>query len=380
LRVILFYVKPFPNGSSSLRDIFHETGVLCAPTAFGKTVTAAAIIARRQVSTLILVHRAELLRQWAERLATFLDLPEKAIGLFGSGKHRLTGIIDIALIQSVSPQTKDPAWLRQYGQIVVDECHHLSALTFENVMKAVHARYVLGLTATPLRRDGHHPIIFMQCGPIWHQAEGAEVPDRTLEVWSRECSCTLSEDLPIQDVFQKLIEDEARNQAIVADIVQAYGEGRKILVLSERTEHLATLMMLLEPLIPRLFILHGRLPRKERENVLEQLPTAEHPTSFVLLATGRLIGEGFDHPLLDTLVLAMPISWKGTLQQYAGRLHREHASKTDIRIYDYVESGHPPLARMWKKRQKGYQAMGYRVIDAGAERTLWDDRPAILLP
>jgi superfamily II DNA or RNA helicase len=355
--------------------MLHETGVLCAPTAFGKTVMAAAIIARRQVSTLILVHRAELLRQWAERLASFLDLPEKAIGQFGSGKHRLTGVIDIALIQSISPQTKDTAWLRQYGQIVVDECHHLSAFTFENVMKAVHARYVLGLTATPLRRDGHHPIIFMQCGPIRHRARGAEVPDRTLKVWPREYPCVLPEDLPIQDVFQKLVEDETRNQTIVADIVQAYGESRKILVLSERTEHLAALKVLLEPLIPRLFILHGRLPRKEREKVLEQLPTAEHPAPFVLLATGRLIGEGFDHPLLDTLALAMPISWKGTLQQYAGRLHREHAAKNNIRIYDYVESGHLPLARMWKKRMKGYQAMGYRIIDADAGLSLWDDLP-----
>ncbi len=376
---ITFRGKLYTEQLVAVEDMLvYDTGILCAPTAFGKTVTAAAIIARRQLSTLVLVHRAELMRQWAERLASFLDLPNKAIGMLGGGKRRLTGIIDIALIQSISPKTKDTIWLRQYGQVVVDECHHLSAFSFESVMKAVHARYVLGLTATPFRRDGHHPIIFMQCGPIRHRASSTKLPSHSMEVWVRKRPCAFSEGLPIQDVFHKLIEDEARNQEIVTDIVQAYEEGRKVLVLSERTEHLATLKTMLEAMVPSLFLLHGRLPKKERISVLEQLPTAEQPAPFVLLATGRLIGEGFDHPLLDTLVLAMPISWKGALQQYAGRLHREYATKTDIRIYDYVESGHPPLARMWKKRIKGYQAMGYLIVDDNAEQDLFDENPEIM--
>jgi len=340
----------------------QEVGVLCAPTAFGKTVTAAALIARRKMTTLIFVHRTDLLRQWQERLATFLHLPEGIPGIIGGGKKKPTGKIDIAVMQSLSKRENLAKFLDGYGQVIVDECHHLSAFSFETVLKQSKARYVVGLTATPIRRDGHQPIIFMQCGPVRHSAAQPKSAPKQLEVWPQHVP---SPEIPlesgIQDVFRILTNDADRNQRITKDILSAYQEGRKILVLTERTAHLELLREGLGDKIEHCFVLHGRLSRKQRTSIRTKLSELNDAASRVLLSTGRLVGEGFDHPPLDTLFLAMPISWKGTLQQYAGRLHREHADKQDVRIYDYIEHDHAQLARMWENRQRGYQAMGYDI-------------------
>ncbi|MCG5549399.1 DEAD/DEAH box helicase [Halorhodospira halochloris] len=340
----------------------HEFGVLCAPTAFGKTVTAAALIARRKVSTLVLVHRKELLLQWQERLNGFLDLPKGGLGVVGGGKKKPSGQIDIAVMQSLNRREDRGVFLDQYAQIIVDECHHISAFSFESILKQVKAKFVVGLTATPIRRDGHHPIIFMQCGAIRHTVKKAETVPQKLEVWPKVLPVPkLAPDSPIQEVFRTLATDETRNRHIAKDVLTAYQEGRKVLVLTERTEHLALLQGALGNEIKYCFVLHGRLSRKQRTAIVAELESLDESTPRVLLATGRLIGEGFDHPPLDTLVLAMPISWKGTLQQYAGRLHREHVEKRDVRIYDYAEIDQPQLARMWAKRQQGYRAMGYEL-------------------
>ncbi|MCW5597951.1 MAG: DEAD/DEAH box helicase [Nitrosomonas sp.] len=340
----------------------HEVGVLCAPTAFGKTVTAAALIARRKVSTLVLVHRTELLRQWQERLAGFLEISKGGLGIIGGGKKKPSGKIDIAVMQSLSRRKDLGELLDQYGQIIIDECHHLSAFSFEAILKQAKARFVVGLTATPIRRDGHHPIIFMQCGPIRHSAARLETAPAQLEVWPKLLFAPeIPPDSPIQDVFRILANDVMRNRRIAGDVLAAYREGRKVLVLTERTDHLPLLQEALGDQVEHCFILHGRLSRKQRTEVFAKLDALDDSAPRVLLATGRLIGEGFDHPPLDTLVLAMPISWKGTLQQYAGRLHREHADKQDVRIYDYAETDQPQLARMWDKRQRGYWAMGYEI-------------------
>ena len=340
----------------------QEVGVLCAPAAFGKTVTAAALVARRKVSTMILVHRTELLRQWQERLTTFLELPKDTLGLLGGGKKKPTGKIDIAVIQSLSRREDLPELLDSYGQIIVDECHHVSAFSFEAILKQAKARYVIGLTATPVRRDGHHPIIFMQCGPIRHSAARYETAPAQLEVWSQNLPAPeIPPDSGIQNVFRILTNDTSRNRRIAQDILDAYQEGRKILVLTERTEHLELLREDIGDAIEHCFVLHGSLSKKQRAGILAELVELDDSTPRILLATGKLIGEGFDHPPLDTLFLAMPISWKGTLQQYAGRLHREHAEKRDVRIYDYVEQDHPQLSRMWNKRRRGYSAMGYQI-------------------
>lgn len=340
----------------------HDMGVLCAPTAFGKTVTAAAMIARRKLSTLILVHRTELLTQWKERMVTFLDLPNELPGILGSGKNKLSGRIDIAVMQSLSKREDIHDILDSYGQIIVDECHHISAFSFEKILRQTKAKFILGLTATPVRRDGHHPIIFMQCGPIRHTAAQPKNLPTELEVWPQYLPApNCPHDVEIQEVFKALVIDVKRTYKIARDIVDAYQEGRKILVLTERTEHLDLIQRALDEADISSYVLHGRLSKKQRKDTFESLDELDANAPRVLLATGRFIGEGFDHPPLDTLFLAMPISWKGTLQQYAGRLHREHSDKKDVRIYDYIERDQPRLSRMWDKRERGYRAMGYKV-------------------
>ncbi|AOI96872.1 TOTE conflict system archaeo-eukaryotic primase domain-containing protein [Burkholderia sp. LA-2-3-30-S1-D2] len=345
--------------------LHHDTGVLCAPTAFGKTVTAAAMIARRGVNTLVLVHRNELLKQWHERLQAFLGVGKGVVGTIGGGKAKPTGVIDIAVMQSVSRQGEVNPLVENYGHVIVDECHHVGAVSFDAILKRTKAKFVLGLTATPIRRDGQQPIIFMQCGPIRYTADKPASAPHDLEVVPHSSSAPiqLPADAGIQEVFRHLANDRARTDAIAAEVSAAVERGRKVLVLTERTEHVDAILRALEGVEPAPFVLHGRMSKKQRATLIAELNTLPPDASRILLATGRLVGEGFDHPPLDTLVLAMPVSWKGTLQQYAGRLHREHASKTDVRIIDFVDTGHPALLRMWDKRQRGYRAMGYRIND-----------------
>jgi superfamily II DNA or RNA helicase len=341
----------------------QDIGVLCAPTAFGKTVTAAAMIARRSVNTLVLVHRTELLKQWQKRLQTFLCAGKDVIGVMGGGKARPTGKIDIAVMQSLSRQGEVTPLVERYGQVIADECHHVGAVSFDAILKRTKAKYVLGLTATPIRRDGQQPIIFMQCGPIRHTAAKPDDAPQNLEVVQRSyfSRIDLPPDAGIQDVFRHLANDQARTAAIAADICDAFQQGRKVLVLTERTEHLDAIRSALAGQIVEPFVLHGRMSKKQRSALIESLDALPPDAARVLLATGKLVGEGFDHPPLDTLVLAMPVSWKGTLQQYACRLHRAQSGKTDVRIIDFVDTGHPALIRMWNKRQSGYRAMGYRL-------------------
>ncbi|HFP5294986.1 DEAD/DEAH box helicase [Escherichia coli] len=344
----------------------YDTGVLCAPTAFGKTVTAAAVIARRKVNTLILVHRTELLKQWQERLAVFLQVGD-SIGIIGGGKHKPCGNIDIAVVQSISRHGEVEPLVRNYGQIIVDECHHIGAVSFSAILKETNARYLLGLTATPIRRDGLHPIIFMYCGAIRHTAARPKESLHNLEVLirSRFTSGHLPSDARIQDIFREIALDHDRTVAIAEEAMKAFGQGRKVLVLTERTDHLDDIASVMNTLKLSPFVLHSRLSKKKRTMMISGLNALPPDSPRILLSTGRLIGEGFDHPPLDTLILAMPVSWKGTLQQYAGRLHREHTGKSDVRIIDFVDTAYPVLLRMWDKRQRGYKAMGYRIVADG---------------
>lgn len=349
--------------SAAAGMLHHDAGVLCAPTAFGKTVLAAAMIAKRGVNTLVLVHRTELLKQWQERLQSFLGVGKGVVGTIGGGKAKPTGIIDIAVMQSLSRKNEINALVEDYGHVIVDECHHIGATSFDAILKRVKAKYVLGLTATPFRRDGQQAIIFMQCGPIRYTAAKPESAPHDLEVvpYSINRHIDMPTDAKIQDVFRHIATDPVRTDMIVEEIESAYNQGRKVLVLTERNEHLDAIAATLENEVQSLFILHGRMSKKQRSTLIETLNELPSDAPRVLLATGKLVGEGFDHPPLDTLILAMPVSWKGTLQQYAGRLHREHASKTDVRVVDFVDYGHPALMRMWEKRQGGYRAMGYRI-------------------
>lgn len=361
---VTFVGKLRPDQQSAVAAMLsHDTGVLCAPTAFGKTVAAAALIAKRGANALVLVHRTELLKQWHERLQAFLSVGKGMIGTIGGGKAKPTGKIDIAVMQSLSRQGEVNPLVESYGHVIVDECHHVGAVSFDAILRRTRAKYVLGLTATPFRRDGQQPIIFMQCGPIRHTALNPIGAPHDMEVvpHSLHTQIELPSEAGIQDVFRHLANDQARTAAISGEIESAFRQGRKVLVLTERTDHLDAISAALDGKIPPPFVLHGRMSRKQRAALIGRLEALPSDAPRVLLATGKLVGEGFDHPPLDTLVLVMPVSWKGTLQQYAGRLHREHATKTGVRIIDFVDTAHPVLLRMWDKRQRGYRAMGYRI-------------------
>lgn len=352
-----------PDQQNALEAMLrYDHGLLVAPTAFGKTVIAAAAIARRKVSTLVLVHRTELMRQWQERLKSFLTLSGEKFGAIGGGKNKPTGGVDVAVIQSLARRDRLSELLAQYGQIIIDEAHHLSAQSFEAVLKQANARFVLGLSATPKRSNGHHPIIFMQCGPIRHVAKRPDHGPEKLDVHVRYLGATsLPNHAGIQDLIRALALDPQRNARIVEDTVASLNLGRKVLLLTKRTEHLQLLHNRLKDCGYPCFTLYGRMKTKERKAMHEALSCLPADTPHLLLASGQLVGEGFDHAPLDTLILALPISWEGTLQQYVGRLHRAHAGKTDTRIYDYAELNHPQLARMWEKRQRGYRAIGYQI-------------------
>jgi superfamily II DNA or RNA helicase/very-short-patch-repair endonuclease len=346
----------------------HETGVLSATTAFGKTVIAAWLIAQRGVNTLVLVHRRQLLDQWVERLSAFLDLPD-GVGQIGGGRNRANGLLDVALIQSLGRKGVVDDRVADYGHLIVDECHHLSAFSFEQVARRAKARYVAGLSATVVRKDGHHPIIFMQCGPIRHRVTakaqaiarpfGHTVIVRPTGFLS--AGTEPDQRVAFQSLYRELIDDDARNRCICDDVVDAVRNGRSPLVLTERNDHLDRLASQLSGNIRHLLVLQGGMGRKQRQAVADQLAAIPPDEERVLLSTGKYIGEGFDDARLDTLMLTLPVSWRGTIAQYAGRLHRLYDSKREVRIYDYADLDVPMLARMFDRRCRGYEAVGYTI-------------------
>ncbi|QSO47517.1 TOTE conflict system archaeo-eukaryotic primase domain-containing protein [Alicyclobacillus mengziensis] len=342
-----------------------DMGTLVASTAFGKTVVGAWMIAQRGTNTLVLVDKTQLLEQWRERLAAFLNISTKEIGLIGGGRSNRTGRIDIALLQSVYTNRQVKDFVTEYGHIVVDECHHISAVSFEQVLKRATARYVLGLTATLVRKDGKHPIVLMQCGPVRYKTSAkSQAMLRPFDhvLIPRQTSFKLVDsesDLGISQIYDRLMSDESRNDMIFDDLLTALDQGRSPILLTERTAHLEYFEHRLKGFAKNIIVLRGGMGKKQLRAVQEKIKSIPLNEERVLLATGRYIGEGFDDERLDTLFLVMPISWKGTLQQYAGRLHRLHNQKDEVRIYDYVDDQVPMLEVMYQKRLKGYQAMGY---------------------
>ncbi|MCY3565547.1 MAG: DEAD/DEAH box helicase family protein [Gammaproteobacteria bacterium] len=352
--------------------LVHETGVLAAATGFGKSVIAAALIAERGVNTLILVHRRQLLDQWVAQLGAFLDLPASSIGRIGGGKRNPGGIIDVATLQSLERGGAVDDVVADYGHLIVDECHHLSAVSFEAVVRRAKAKYVLGLSATVTRRDGHHPIVFMQCGPVRFQTSArSEALRRRFRHTAilRATQFRLPEDVdaerpPIQRIYAALANDEDRNTLIFDDILAALKEGRSPILLTERKDHARRFAERLEGVAGNVLLLHGGMGAKQRREVMQRLEDASEKGERMLIATGRYVGEGFDDARLDTLFLAMPVSWKGTLTQYVGRLHRLHPEKREVRVYDYFDHAVPALNRMGAKRVKGYESLGYTVRDS----------------
>ncbi len=361
----------------------YDTGVLAATTAFGKTVVAANLIAQRKVNTLILVHRQQLAAQWRSRLAEFLTIDEELpvlevkrgrkkerslIGQLGAGKNALSGIIDVAVIQSMHSGDEIKACAREYGMVIVDECHHISAFSFEAVLRQVNARYVYGLTATPTRKDGHQPIIFMQCGPIRYRVDARkQAEERPFEHYiiprftGFQAPIEKNEsDMTIQELYNEIMQSEVRNQLIVDDVINNYKRGRHALILTERTVHVEELRKRLLPAIPDVVVMTGGKGAKETRRIQTLLADMPEDKPLTIIATGKYIGEGFDEARLDTLFLAMPISWKGTLQQYAGRLHRLWSEKKEVQIYDYVDNQVRMLEKMYNRRLTGYGAIGYK--------------------
>lgn len=370
----------------------YTNGILHATTAFGKTVTAAAIIARKKVNTLILVHSKALLKQWHDRLTEFLniDYPQheeknkrgrgkvfSPIGCFDSSGNTLHGIIDIALIQSCLDEDGVKPFIQDYGLVIVDECHHVSSITFEQVLMSIKAHTIYGLTATPIRKDGHQPIIFMQCGPIRFSTDvksqiAKQSFDRFLIPRFTSYNSILEDRLSIATLYKYLSEDEIRNNLIVEDICKAVNTGRTPIILTNRTAHVSVLAEKLKATIKNVVSLTGIGTTKEKREAMQRLQTIPDSEQLVIVATGKYVGEGFDYPRLDTLFLALPISWKGLLTQYAGRLHREYEGKKDICIYDYIDIHEPICDSMYRKRLKGYAAIGYKTINT-AQPTLFDN-------
>ena len=379
--------------------LMHSNGVLHATTAFGKTVTAAAIIARKKVSTLILVHSKALLTQWHERLTEFLSIdyvespvPKKrgrrkkfsAIGCLDSTGNSLHGIVDIALIQSCLDGDSVKPFVENYGMVIVDECHHVSSVTFENVLKSIKAHTVYGLTATPIRKDGHQPIIFMQCGPIRFSADAkSQIAKQSFErcLIPRFTSYrSITDDKQtITTLYQLLSEDEIRNSLIVEDVCKAVEAGRTPIILTNRTTHVTMLAEMLRGKVKNVVTLTGTGNAKEKLETLQHLHEISREEPLVIVATGKYVGEGFDYPRLDTLFLALPISWKGLVAQYAGRLHRENEGKKDVRIYDYIDIHEPVCDNMYRKRLKGYASIGYKIISRHSP-TLFDNVKDLGIP
>ena len=342
----------------------HDIGVFVAPPGVGKTVVGTYLVAARGCSTLILVHRQPLLDQWLAQLSLFLGLEPKQIGQIGAGKKTGNGQLDVAMIQSLIRKDCVQDIVAHYGQVIVDECHHLPAVSFERVLAEVKARYVVGLTATPQRRDGHHPIMAMQLGPIRFavnpKSQAAQRPfAHTLVV--RETGFKTSCETPpgIQELYAALAADAPRNQLILDDVIGALEQRRSPILLTERKDHLEYFAAQLSRVARHLVVLQGGMGALARREVKRQLAAIPEAEERLVLATGRYIGEGFDDARLDTLFLALPVSWKGTLIQYAGRLHRLHPAKQEVRIFDYVDREVPVLLRMFQKRLRGYRGLGY---------------------
>lgn len=345
----------------------HNTGILCGTTAFGKTISALDMIAKKKVNTLILVNNTSLVEQWREKINEFLvfeNEEEPNVGQLGGGKKKLTNNVDIALLQSMYRKDKVHESIYNYGMIIVDECHHISAFSFESVLQQANARYVYGLTATPTRKDGHQPIVFMQCGPIRYQDNNKKQMekrpfDHTIIMQFIPLNPFLQQKMELPELYNEIADSEVRNEKIIKDIIDCYKEGRNSIILTERVAHVEKLAELIKEEIPDIIAITGGMSKKERSMKLKQIREASGDSPLTIISTGKYIGEGFDEPRLDTLFLAMPISWKGRIQQYAGRLHRLYEGKTEVRIYDYADIHIPVLEKMYQKRLSSYSSLGY---------------------
>ncbi|MCP5532198.1 MAG: DEAD/DEAH box helicase family protein [Akkermansiaceae bacterium] len=353
--------------------MLHDDGVLLAPPGAGKTVMACAIIAGRRVPTLVLVHRKALMEQWRARLGRFLGLEKRQIATLSPDGVPPDAPVTLGMLQTLAKSPAPGALLAPFSQVIIDECHHVPAASFEAVMKECAARHVVGLTATPTRKDGLQKILFLQCGPVRHRIDNTGDRSVGRTVILHDIHLDLPPDdlrMPVHQLWELLATHEVRNEAIRGDIAAALEEDRRCLVLSDRREHLAALEALLtadERMAARVFRMDGSMGKKARRTVFAEIDKCiGEGNGFALLATSSLVGEGFDLPELDTLFLTLPVSFKGRIIQYAGRLHRAVEGKAEVRIHDYAEPEHPLTSSMRRKRMVAYREMSYRTADDDA--------------
>ncbi len=371
----------------------HDCGILSAATAFGKTVVCSSLIGSKKVSTLILLESSALIEQWQNALERFLEfheeLPEyetksgrkkrrkSVIGVIHGPKDTSTGIVDIAMAGSLCKKGEFHPRLREYGMILVDECHHSASDTIRSVLQEVHARYVYGVTATPFRGDGLEKINEMLLGPVRFQYTAKEkaaeqgIGHYVVPRFTRTVLPFGQEKIHVTQAYERLRKNESRNVMIVEDVKQALADGRTPVILTRFTDQASALYEMLKPFARHPFLLTGEMPKKKRDAAIKEMASVPPDESVFLVATGQLLGEGFDYPRLDTLFLATPVSWKGVVEQYAGRLHRDYPDKKDVFIYDYVDSHILVYDNMYAKRLRTYKRIGYslRATDAPEKQT-----------
>lgn len=375
---VSFKGKLKPNQQRALQQVLnHEMGVISAPTGFGKTVLAAKLIAERQVSTLIIVHSKVLAQQWKERLDQFLvikDEPYKeytptgrvrkkdTIGEIYGSKNKQSRLVDIVLFQTLSYRDDLDDFFTHYGQVIVDEAHHLAASSYEEVIKKANSRYLHGLTATPERKDGLHPLMFMRLGEIIYNDQ-AKIDDSVLiprYFYPRFTSYSdYNPELTHIEHLEKMQLDENRNAQIVQDVIENIKLSQTCLVLTNRIEHIELLAELLKDASSNtpIFTLHSQQKKQVNDQNLENMKRIKDAS--VIIATGQYVGEGFDLASLDSLFIAMPFSSKTLTQQYLGRLNRNLENKDELRVYDYIDFAVDIYRKMYQKRMKEYLKLGY---------------------